>query len=310
MPASYAHYSENKSYSLRNIAQKLRAENPDATSLGPFVFMTDPQRTPDPVGIARKLPKGAVVIYRHFGGENRAAIARQLRDIDGVTLLIGNDPELAKSVRARGVHMPRQTSSEDITKIRRDNPDWIITQAAPKPFNVDALNTGLDAIFVSAIFPSKSPSAGSAIGIDALTQITASSTTPIYALGGVTAETAPRLLESGVSGFAAIEGIVKEIVMGEITTEETRYGHRFVYRKKGHAEAELTMARAGDNIFNANHTGVPKSMGGQGVGKALIKVMSDHARENGYTVIPSCPFVAAMFKRKPAWAQDVWEKGV
>jgi len=258
---------------------------------------------------AKKLPKGAVVIYRHFGADDRADIPQQLRDIDGLTLLIGNDPELAAQVAADGVHMPRRISADDIAKIRTGHPDWIITQAAPKEADTPTdLSPDLDALFVSAIFPSKSPSAGTAIGIDVLTQIAKSTSVPIYALGGVTAETAPRLINSGVSGFAAIEGITKEIVMGEIFVEDTRYGHRFVYKKSGHEDAELTMAKVNDELFNANHTRVPKSMGGQGVGKALIKVMSDHARENGYKVIPSCPFVGAMFKRKPAWAKDVWAK--
>jgi len=245
------------------------------------------------------------VIYRHFGADDREDTARELRAIDGLTLLIGNDPELAVKASADGVHMPRSVSADEIAKIRKNHPDWIITQAAPK--DGSEINTQkLDALFVSAIFPSKSPSAGVAIGVEALADIAKNASVPIYALGGVSAETAPRLIGSGVAGFAAIEGITKEIVMGEITVEDTRYGHRFVYRKAGHEEAELTMGKRGDNLFEGTHTGVPKSMGGQGVGKALIKVMSDHARENGYKVIPSCPFIAAMFKRKPAWSEGVW----
>jgi len=65
------------------------------------------------------------------------------------------------------------------------------------------------------------------------------------------------------------------------------------------------MKRVGDNLFNANHTGVPKSMGGKGVGKALIRAMAEDARAEGYKVIPGCPFVAAMFKRFPDWAEGV-----
>lgn len=269
--------------------------------------MTDPQRTSNLVGIAKKLPAGAVVIYRHFEQDKREGIAKDLRAIDGLTLLIGNDPDLAQAIGADGVHMPRKVSAKDIAKIRAQHKDWIITQAAPKDGSAPNIQN-LDALFVSPVFPSKSPSADTPIGTEAFAQITQNISVPIYALGGVTAETAPQLIGSGVAGFAAIDGIIKEIVMGEITVEPTRYGHRFVYRKPGHEEAELTMAKVNEGLFNANHTGVPKSMGGQGVGKALIKVMSDHARAHGYMVIPGCPFVEAMFKRKPAWGKDIWAK--
>ena len=269
--------------------------------------MTDPLRTPDILGVAKKLPKGSVVIYRHFGADNHKNIAQQLRGIDGLSLLIGNDAKLAEDIGANGVHMPRAALVKDIEAIRREHPNWIITQAAPKDGSfIETQN--LDAILVSAVFSSKSPSAGEPIGVDALTQIVKNSPIPVFALGGINQDTAPRLMGSGAAGFAAIEGIIKEIVMGEITVEPTRYGHRFVYRKPGHEEAELTMGKINDNLFDANHTGVPKSMGGQGVGKALIKVMSDHARAQGYEVIPSCPFIAAMFKRRPDWAKGVWAK--
>ncbi|MEP1229464.1 MAG: thiamine phosphate synthase, partial [Litorimonas sp.] len=249
-----------------------------------------------------------------YGVDNRQKLASQLRSIDGLTLLIGNDPDLARIVGADGVHMPRVTSASEIDKIRNQHKDWIITQAAPKADSIidpaDFNTANIDALFVSPVFPSKSPSALNPIGIDALRSIAHNTSVPIYALGGISQETAPHLLKSGIAGLAAIEGIIKEIVMGKIMVEQTSYGHRLVYRKQGHTEAELTMMKVDEGLFNGNHTGVPKSMGGQGVGKALIKVMSDHAREHGYKVIPSCPFIAAMFKRKPAWGKDVWAKGI
>ncbi|MEP1229400.1 MAG: hypothetical protein ABJG88_01860, partial [Litorimonas sp.] len=66
MHSSYAQYSQNKSYSLWKAAQKIREDSPHISALGPYVFMTDPKRVNDPIAIAQKLPKGAVVIYRHY----------------------------------------------------------------------------------------------------------------------------------------------------------------------------------------------------------------------------------------------------
>lgn len=68
-------------------------------------------------------------------------------------------------------------------------------------------------------------------------------------------------------------------------------------------EAELVLAQISDNLYNAHHTGVPKSMGGMGVGTALVKAMSEDARDLGYKIVPGCPFVAAWFKREPKWAK-------
>ena len=82
-------------------------------------FFTDPVRTPDPCAAAKRLPRGACVVYRHFGAPERAHIARRLAAIarsSGLTLLIAADPELALRVGADGAHWPenrlRPRSSE------------------------------------------------------------------------------------------------------------------------------------------------------------------------------------------------------
>jgi thiamine-phosphate pyrophosphorylase len=271
--------------------------------------MTDPDRVSDPVEIARKLPKGAAIIYRHFGADDRRQTAKALRRVTrkhGQHLLIGADPELAVKVGADGVHFPRDAKLEVPMEWREMRPGWIITMAALKgPQDYKGDLSVLDGLFVSSIFPSKSPSAGDPIGPETLTALAKELPVPIFALGGITQETAPKLIGTGVAGLAAIGGILKEIVMAEIKIEDTKRGYRYVYRLDGHDEAELTMTQLDNTLFDADHTDVPKSMGGQGVGKALIKYMSDHAREAGYKVVPSCPFIAAMWKRKPEWAAGI-----
>ena len=86
-----------------------------------------------------------------------------------------------------------------------------------------------------------------------------------------------------------------------IETEQTSYGHRFVARLEGFEKTgELTMKKIKTGLYNANHTGVPKSMGGKGVGKALVKYLSEHARENNYRVIPGCPFIGCLLYTSPS----------
>jgi thiamine-phosphate pyrophosphorylase len=62
-----------------------------------------------------------------------------------------------------------------------------------------------DAALVSAVFPSRSPSAGAPMGAAAFRQLAQRSIVPVHALGGVTARNAASICDAG--GLAAIEGI-------------------------------------------------------------------------------------------------------
>lgn len=80
---------------------------------------------------------------------------------------------------------------------------------------------------------------------------------------------------------------------------------RYVIRKDG-AEAELTFSITTPTLVIADHTGVPDSFRGTGAGLALVAHMVQDARANGFKVMPLCPFVNAMRKRHPEWA-DVFQ---
>jgi uncharacterized protein len=53
------------------------------------------------------------------------------------------------------------------------------------------------------------------------------------------------------------------------------------------------------------HTEVPDALEGRGYGAALAEAALGWAREEGATVIPSCPFVSAYITRHPAYADLV-----
>ncbi len=65
--------------------------------------------------------------------------------------------------------------------------------------------------------------------------------------------------------------------------------------------AELTW-RASGNARIAEHTFTPPEARGKGIAQALVKALVEDAREQGFTVIPSCSYVAAQFRRHPEWA--------
>ena len=172
--------------------------------------MSDPARTGDVAEAVAGLPKGCALIYRHFGEGQRAIIARALRQVthdNAQQLLIGGgDVELAMAVKADGVHFKRDAALSGPHKLRAENKQIIITMAGLKTGKYRASLSCLDGLFISSIFPSQSPSAGEAIGTEALKARCEVLPVPIFALGGITAKTAPQLLGSGASGLAAIDG--------------------------------------------------------------------------------------------------------
>lgn len=88
-----------------------------------------------------------------------------------------------------------------------------------------------------------------------------------------------------------------------IEREETASKGRYVVRIDG-AEAEVSYSRAGDSLIIIDHTEVPDTLRGQGVGQALVRRSVEDAREQGHAILPLCPFATAQFERHPEW-QDV-----
>lgn len=174
----------------------------------PLLFFTDPARTPDIEAIARRLPKGSAIVYRAFGALDAEARARSLLRIAaarGLILLIGADAALAAKVGAHGVHLPERLTARARRLKRRG---WIVTAAAHSAMAARrGLAAGADAVVVSAIFLSNSPSAGQPIGPLRLAQLVKTAGGPVYALGGINDKTARRLLPAGLVGLAAVEAL-------------------------------------------------------------------------------------------------------
>lgn len=182
--------------------------NPGGRALPPLLFLTDPDRTPEPWRQAKRLPEGAGVVFRWFGRPDSLEIARRLSSLcrtRGLVFLVGADADLAEACGADGVHLPER-ELHAVQALRRRRPDWLITGAA---HSAEALASAssLDAVLISPVFESASPSAGAPLGVAALRRLTALSPVPAYALGGITASTAPRLIASGACGLAAIGSI-------------------------------------------------------------------------------------------------------
>jgi thiamine-phosphate pyrophosphorylase len=197
--------------SVHGLAATAARLNRDAggPAIPSLFFFTDPERTPDPVAAAARLPRGTAVVYRHFGREDRARTARRLAAAcrsRGLVLLIGADAELAAACGADGVHWP-----ERLMPRARGSAFKLVTAAAHDAKAVArASAAGLDACVLSPIFPSNSASAQSELGLFSASQIARGSAIPVIALGGVNASNAARLSGRGFAGVAAVDALIED----------------------------------------------------------------------------------------------------
>ena len=89
--------------------------------------------------------------------------------------------------------------------------------------------------------------------------------------------------------------------MSEIEREEEGFKGRYVLRTDD-GEAELTYSRLGATRVIADHTGVPETMSGQGIGNRLVERLVADARAEGFLIVPLCPFVNAWRRKHPGEA--------
>lgn len=64
-------------------------------------------------------------------------------------------------------------------------------------------------------------------------------------------------------------------------------------------EAELIYGDFAEDVLDLQHTEVPASARGQGVGDALVRAALAFAREHGRRVMATCPYVQRWLKAHP-----------
>lgn len=179
-------------------------------TLPPLLLMTDPVRLPDPAPAIAQLPRGSGVIVRHTDPRARAHLARALAPLcrrRRVLLLIAGDPRLAAELRADGVHFPESQGAE-ARVWRRRRPRWLVTTAAHGGQALQkAARAGAHAALLSPVFATASHPGARALGTVRFARLVHCSPLPVYALGGITAQSARRLKTSGAAGIAGISGL-------------------------------------------------------------------------------------------------------
>mgnify|MGYP000657218153 CR=1 FL=1 len=91
-----------------------------------------------------------------------------------------------------------------------------------------------------------------------------------------------------------------------ITLEESGSKGRYVAHVDGQADTgEMTYSRLSPTRIIVDHTGVPDSLKGMGVGSALARHVVAEARDKGFTIVPLCPFLKAQADRHPDWSDVI-----
>jgi thiamine-phosphate pyrophosphorylase len=163
---------------------------------------------PDPEALALCLPRGSGLIYRGFGAAGAVEVARNLGRIArrrGLVLLIGAD---AVRIKGAGAHLPeRMAHRAHALKAPGARPKGMLVTAAAHswPAIVRARRAGADAVLVSPVFASRSPSAGKPLGSHRFAALIRGAGLPAYALGGITPKNASALRGSRAMGLAGVE---------------------------------------------------------------------------------------------------------
>jgi thiamine-phosphate pyrophosphorylase len=171
-------------------------------------MITDTERQGDPLAAAKLLPRGSMIILRDYDYADRMQLAADLAKEcrrRGLKFLVAASPELAARVRADGVHWPEALAHRAMAwRIRRTT--WFITVAAHSlPAIRRACQFGADAVLLSPVFPTRTHTGAALLGPGRFARLARDAGVPVYALGGISPDTARRLNASGAVGLASID---------------------------------------------------------------------------------------------------------
>lgn len=89
----------------------------------------------------------------------------------------------------------------------------------------------------------------------------------------------------------------------EITRHDSGSSGEYHARLSGSdAVGRLTWVSRADGARVAEHTLVPREIGGRGIAALLVQELVADAREQGFRIVPQCSYVAAKFEEHPDWA--------
>jgi thiamine-phosphate pyrophosphorylase len=127
----------------------------------------------------------------------------------GALLIVNDRVDVALAVEADGAHVGQDDMPTRFVR-RLLGPDRILGVSAATIEGADeAVTGGADYLGIGPIFPSLGKAdAGPATGVGLLIELAERYTTPLVAIGGITAENATEVVRAGACGVAVITAVV------------------------------------------------------------------------------------------------------
>ncbi len=167
-------------------------------------LISDRRNDPDLEEALRQLPRGSGFVFRHYhlvAAERQARFAA-LRDLCracGHLAVLSGDAETALAWGADGIYGPPDQLGQRPGLLRlatvHDAREVLLANCA-----------GVDAMFLSPVFTTRSHPGAPVLGLPAFQKLAALAESPVIALGGMTA---PRAAQHGLTRWAGIDAFLR-----------------------------------------------------------------------------------------------------
>lgn len=158
----------------------------------------------------------------------RLTQARALNELcqhHAVPLIINDDVELAAQVGAAGVHVGKDDSAFAIARARLGGNALIGVSCYDRlDLALEAVRAGADYVAFGAFFPSPTKPTEIRASVALLRKARAALNVPIVAIGGITPDNAPLLLDLGADALAVVSGVFGQ---PDIQAAARRYANLF-----------------------------------------------------------------------------------
>lgn len=188
------------------------------------MFFTDRSKVSNFEKTIAGLPKNSAVIIREYDLDKkaRAIFAQKIVTLArprGLKILVGKDFELARQIKADGVHFSDlDRLTPQLFKKKSFPQKFIFSLACHSLKSILSLaKLRADLVFISPIFPTTSHSDAKNFGLRNLAKIAVKTKKPsyvlppVFALGGVNFENIKSIRKLGISGFGGIELFTKNL---------------------------------------------------------------------------------------------------
>ncbi len=135
---------------------------------------------------------------------------KEVTDRHGIPLIINDRIDIALAIDADGVHLGPEDLPVPIARKLLGDGKIIGASAATVAEALLFQAQGADYLGVGAVFPTATKRGTEKVGLDDLREIKSAVHIPIVAIGGIKAENAQPVMETGVDGVAVVSAIMDQ----------------------------------------------------------------------------------------------------